>query len=151
MAAEHEPIPSARVKLYVVPPGGGAAILVGLVEDFSTSMQYRSENFMAVGEPIPPDNVTNFGDGRLRWGKVHQLNNELQQVIAPQVATFTQYDAFDLLALDPKDNKPIKYVLGARADSLEFLARGGAAPRENFQGICRAVLHGDEISKATGA
>lgn len=148
MANQNEPIPSCRVKLFLVPPGGGDTIPLGLVEDFSAENTYDSENPKVIGEPIPPDNWVNFGQGRIRWTKVHQLNDEQMAVIAPRVAEFTSFQSYDLLALDPKDSKPIKLAVGCLPASLQFMARGGVAPRDNYDGICRIVLHGQEIQQA---
>jgi len=145
---QNEAIPSARVKLFLVPAGSGDTIALGLVEDCSARNDQDSENFKTIGEPIPPDNVTNFEQGRIRWGKVYQANDVQRGIYAPRVAEFTSYESFDLLALDPKDNKPIFLAVGCRPNSVDFTARGGASPREQYDGICRVVLFGQEIQTA---
>lgn len=147
-----EALSSARVLLYVIPPeGGGEPLPLALVEDFTAGKRVRSENFPEVGRGTPRANVTNYNDGFLRWSKVYQLAPDLHEKIAPRVNEFSSYEAFDVMAVDERDNRPIKYCRGCRPESLDFTVRAGMAPRENYSGICLTVLGEDEIQEALGA
>lgn len=151
MATETEALSSARVLIYVIPPpGAGEPLPIALVEEFTASERFRSENLPEVGRGTPRTNVTNLKEGSLRWGKVYQLANDLHEKIGPRVNEFSSYEAFDVMAVDERDNKPLKYCRGCRPESLDFTVRAGMAPRENYSGICLAVLGGDEIAEALG-
>lgn len=149
MANEIEALSSARVLLYVIPPpGGGEPLPLALVEQFDANSRYRSENLPEIGRGTPRANVTNLKEGGFRWGKVYQLANRLHQLIGPRVNEFASYQAFDLMAVDENDNKPLIYLRGCLPESLDFTVRAGMAPRENYSGICLVILNGDEIAEA---
>lgn len=153
MPQQNEAIPSARVKVFLVPPAGTGRqpLPVGLVEDVSVPGTYRSENFTTVGDSHPVDSVVNFMEGAVRFTKVYQDNDDVNRTIVPRMDEFASYSTFDLLAVDPKDNRPIVMAQGCLPQNLDFNARGGMAPRMQYSGICRAVLRGAELQQAMAA
>jgi hypothetical protein len=144
-----EPIPSCRVKLFVMPTDKTQPIPLGLVEDFSATKAIRSENFVTVGDVTPPDNVSNFEDARVRWGKVFQPDPQVLEAITPRIERWTKWKPFNLLALDPDTNEPIAAAIGVRPESIDFTVRGGAAARQQYSGICKKVLLGDEVKQSS--
>jgi len=142
---QHEAIPSSRAKVFLVPPDGSSPIPLALVEDFVASKVIRSENFESLGEPVPPDNVSNNEQGRVRWSKVHQLDSATLAVITPRIARWVAYEAFSILVLDPETNEPIALAVDVRANAFDLSMRAGQAVRANFDGLCRYVLLGDEV------
>lgn len=153
MARKDEAIPSARVKVFLVPPQGSGRdpLPIGLVEDTSLDQRFRSENLPALGDPHPVDNVVNMEDGSVSFNAVYRDNPDVLRVIAPRIAEFTSYERFDMLVLDPKDNKPIKMAKGLIPENLRFNAQAGRAPRLQYSGICLVVLSGEEVSQALAA
>lgn len=148
MATANEPIPSSRVKLFLIPRDSSQLIPLGFVEDFSAQMQYRSENIVEIGSLVPPDNVVNYGEGRVRWGKVHQVNPQVRAMLAPTISHPTDFQQFAVLAQDPVDNNPVALVVDVLPEMIDFNVRGGAAARSNFSGIARFALFGDEVREA---
>lgn len=148
MATPNEPIPSSRVKLFLLPRNSSQLLPLGFVEDFSAQMQYRSENIMEIGSFVPPDNVVNYGEGRVRWGKVHQVNPEVRRILAPTIANAVSFRQFSILAMDPVDNQPLALIVDALPEMIDLNVRGGAAARSNFSGIARFALFGDEVKEA---
>jgi len=146
-----EAIPSCRVKLFILPADQTDTLPLGLCEDFSANKQIASENFRTVGTGVVPDNVSNIEEGRFRWGKVFQIDEALRAAITPTIREWSSFKPFNLLALDPVDNMPICMLVGCRPDSLDFNARGGAAARQNYTGICRYIMLGDEVQQAAAA
>lgn len=146
--AATDPIPSSRVKLFILAPDQSEPIALGLVEDFSASKNVRSENFLTVGSPVPPDNVSNIEEGRVRWGRVFTPDPQYLAAVTPRIADWTKFGAFNLLALDPDTNDPIALAVGVRPESLDFTVRGGSAARQNYSGLCRYVLLGSEVKQA---
>jgi hypothetical protein len=147
----NEAIPSCRVKLFILPAGQNDSLPLGLCEDFSGTKQIASENFRVVGHPVVPDNVSNTEEARFRWGKVHQVDEQLRAAITPTIREWASFKPFNLLALDPIDNTPIAMLVGCRPDSLDFNARGGTAARQNYTGIARYMMLGDEVQQAAAA
>lgn len=146
-----EAIPSCRVKLFILPAGSTDSLPLGLCEDFSANKQIASENIRSIGSPVVPDNVSNIEEGRFRWGKVYQTDEALRRAITPTIREWTEFKAFNLLALDPVDNTPIAMLVDCRPDSVDFTVRGGAAARQNYTGICRFIMLGDEVQQAAAA
>jgi len=140
-------IPSSLVEVFAVPPGGGAPVLLGIVEQFNATEQPASENLLGIGHFVAPDSVVNNTQGRVSWGRVHTINPTLLAIIRPVASRFATYKAFDLLAVDPSDGKPIFYCRGVLPESLDTQVANGRALRENYNGICREVLRGDEINQ----
>jgi hypothetical protein len=152
MANQVEPIPSARVKPFLVPPtGGGDPIPLGLVEDISFPDSFMPENFRTIGESHPPDNVLNFVEGRVRFTKVWQSSDVVLDTLRPRIAEFTAFKSFGLLILDPVDNKVLAFAIGCLPEQLEFTDRGGSAPRLNFSGVARYILFAGETAAALAA
>lgn len=151
MPGPNEAIPSSRAKLFVLPADGGQPIPLGLVEDVSATKVIASENFQTVGDPVTPDNVSNIEQGRIRWGKVHLVNPDEMSKITPRIQKWTQFRSFNLLAIDPVTNDPIFLAVGCRPESVDLNFRGGAAARQNFQGLCRYVLTDSEVKQAAAA
>jgi len=152
MANQTEPIPSARVKAFLVPPsGGGDPLPLGLVEDISLQDSFMPENFRTVGESHPPDNVLNFVEGRIRFTKVWQSSDSILDTLRPRIAEFTAFKSFALLIIDPVDNKVIAFAIGCLPEQLEFTDRGGSAPRLNFSGLARYILTASETAVALAA
>lgn len=150
MPGPNQAIASVRAKLYLIDPVDLEAVPINLVEDFAANQQHYPENFRTIGEPIPPDNVDNFMEGTVRWGRVHTLNPVLMRIIIPRVAAFTEHESFRVLALDPTDDEPIALCIGVRPQAFDLTLQGGRAARANYSGICRAVIHGEEIKEALG-
>lgn len=144
MPQPNEPIASSRAKVFVIPPGG-EPFLLGLVEDFSASSPYQSENIGAIGEFVPPAQVVNTTQGQFRWGKVQQLNAQYIGTVIPEVERYAQYRAFDLLLIDPVDEVPIAQLVDCLPTMLDVNVTNGRALRGNYSGICRYVKHGDQI------
>lgn len=146
-----EAIPSSRVKVFVIPQredGGRIPLLIALVEDLNVDKDIASENFLTLGTGVVLDNVENIEQGRVRWGKVHQLDPEYHRTVLPQIAKWTEHKPFDLLGVDPDTNAFIFLAVGVRPQVDSLVARGGSAVREQFSGICRYVARGEEIGKA---
>ena len=64
------------------------------------------------------------------------------------MAKYADYKEFDIVAVDPHDNKPIARLIGCRPQSLDSNVTNGRAMRENFQGLCRYLKRGAEISES---
>lgn len=148
MPTPNEPIASSRVKLFAVPAGGGTPILLGLVENFQTTDNYTPEFLHGIGDFAPTDSVVNTTQGAFRWGKVHKLRRDVLRVIRPEVARYAEYEEFDLLAVDPKDNEPIARCVGCLPQMFETDVSNGRALRESYVGGCRHVQRGEEIKEA---
>jgi hypothetical protein len=152
MPGPTEAVASSRAKLYLVPPAAGAdPIFLGLVEDVSFDKQIRVENIAEIGTGIVRQNVSNLEEGRVRWGKVHQVDPTTARVLYPQISRWTEYQPFAILLLDPVTNGPIAMAIDVRAETGTFMVRGGSAMRQNFTGICRYVLLDDEVKEAAAA
>jgi len=141
-------IPSSRVALFLLPKDGNTPIPLALVEDFAISKVIASENFQTIGVPVVPDNVSNIEQGRVRWGRVHQQDPTIQGAISPKIATWNQFQPFNLLAVDPESGDPVGMAIGVRPETLDFQVRGGAALRSNYTGLCRYVLTGPEVKES---
>lgn len=144
-------IPSARVALFILPKGGSAPIPLALCEDFAATKAIASENFRTIGTPVVPANVSNIEEGRIRWGKVHTQDPATLATITPLIATWTAHQPFNVLALDPDTGDPVAMAVGVRPESLDLQARGGAAIRQNYTGLCRYVLLGPEVKSGRAA
>ena len=146
MPGNDQSIPASLVEVFVIPPGGGVPILLGIVEQFNATDQPASENLLSIGKFVAPDSVVNNTQGRLSWGRVHTLNPQLLATIKPVAAQFATYKAFDIMAVDPSDGKAIFHCRGVLPESLDTQAANGRALRENYNGICREVVRGAEIT-----
>jgi len=151
MPGPNEAVPSSRVKLFILPADQSPPIPLGLCEDASATKVIASENFMTIGDPVVPDNVSNIEQGRVRWGKVHQVNPDVISKLTPRIQRWTQFQPFNVLAIDPDTNDPIWLAVGIRPESIDFNVRGGAAMRQNYQGLCRYVLTDAEVKEAAAA
>ena len=146
--AATDPIPSSRVKLFILPADQSEPIALGLVEDFSATKNIASENFKTVGSSVVPDNVSNIEEGRVRWGRVFTPDPQYLAAVAPRIAEWNRFESFMVLAIDPDTNDPIALAVGVRPESLDFTVRGGAAARSNYNGLCRYGLLGAEVKHA---
>lgn len=148
MPGDNETIASSRCKLFMRPGDGGKATLMALVEDFSCTDQLTPEMLQGIGDFVPTDSVVNTMAGAFRWGRVHRLNRTILRTIKPEVARYAEYEEFEILAVDPKDNKPIARLIGCRPQSLDTSVSNGRSVRENYQGLCRYIKRGAEISES---
>lgn len=148
MAGPNEPIASSRAKLFVVPGDGSDPQLYGLVENFQATDNYASELFQGIGDFTPTDSVVNTAQGAFRWGAVNRLNRSRMRVIRPEVARYAEYEKFDILVVDPKDNQPICRLKGCRPQMFETDVSNGRAFRENYSGICEYIQRGEEAAEA---
>jgi len=147
MPQPFEPIASSRAKVFIIPPGSGEPFLLGLVEDFSASMPYQSENLGSIGEFVPPAQVINTAQGQFRWGKVQQLAPQYIDTVIPSVERYAEYRAFDVLLIDPIDDQPICQLVDCLPTMLDVNVTNGRALRGNYSGICRYVKQGNQITQ----
>jgi len=147
---QNQSIASSRYKIYVVPRDGSIrSQLIALVEDFTLTDQLTPEMLIGIGDFTPSDSVVNTMTGMFRWGRVHRWNPELLQIIRPRVSTYAAYPEFDLLAVDPIDNKPIARAIGCRPQTLDTNVTNGRAVRENFNALCRFIQRFEEVNASS--
>lgn len=143
-------VASSRSMLFLISPVSLDSLPLGFVENFSANKQIMSENALAVGAYIPPDNVVNAEQGRVQWGRFYTRDPALTAIVTPRIASFMEFEAYRLLAMDPKDGKAIALAIDVLPEAFDLQLRGGAAARNNYTGLCRAILLDDEISRALG-
>lgn len=149
MAGNNEAIPSSRAKLFVAPAdGSGQPVLMGLVEQFSFDDNPTPELLQGIGDFTPTDGVMNTMSGTFRWGKVHKLDPSIMNAVRPQVDRYTEYNGFDLLLTDPKDDKPIARLIGCLISTFATDVQNGRSIRENVQGVCRLIRRGAEVTRS---
>ena len=149
---DNESIPSSRVAIIAVPPEQGVqSFLLGIVEDFSASNRYASENLKSLGKFAPPENITNNVEASVRWGMVHKLNDENMRAIYPQVARYATFRGFDIVAMDPIDKRIILRVVGVKPEMLDVTNTNNRAMRQNYSGIALFVQHGAEALQSSQA
>ena len=153
MAKKTEAIASVRVKCFLIPPAstGQAALPIGLVEQIGLDAQFRSELFTTVGDAHPIDGVVNFEEGRVNFGAVYRNDSDVLNVITPRIDDFTGYERFDILTVDPVDNKPIIMAKGVLPERFQFRVDGGRGARLSFTGMAEVILKGAEIERALAA
>ncbi|GEM_PF-5454153 len=141
-------ISSVRSALFVVAPVTLDTTPLGYVENFTASKRHMAENIRSIGQPVPPDNVLNFEEGSLNWGRFLTRDPVLTAIITPRIAEFADYSSYDILAMDPDDGKALALAVGVLPQSFDVILRGGAAARNNYSAICRMILLDEEIQQS---
>lgn len=147
MPTQNEAISCNRAEIYVVPSpdDGGDPFLLGIVEDFTVTGNFSAEVLMSIGKFTGVDTVVNNKQARFRWGKVEQVNDRFHGIIAPVVARYASWKAFDLLVVDIVDVKPILRLVHCAPEMLEIAMSNGRALRENFQGVALDLEIGQAV------
>jgi len=153
MAKSNEAVPSVRVPAFLVPPASAAKrpLPIGLVEDAGFPSQFMSELFMVLGESRPPSGVVNFSQGQVNVNGIFLNDPNVLNVVRPTQPEFALFEAFDILIVDPKDKLPLVMAQGCFPQSLSVQATGGRAVRFQYNGICKGILYGAEITASKKA
>lgn len=145
-------ISSARVRIFVVPPGDGEPEPVAYVEDCRAEKRFQTEIINEVGKGPGVDTVPNTENGMVSWGRVKKFNDQtLHELTQPQIARWTQFQPFNLLGIDPDTGKPVFLAVGVAPQSVSNMFQAGRACRENYQGVCQYILIGEEVEQAAAA
>jgi len=147
MAGPREVISSAQAALFLIPPGGGAAQLLGIVEDFSAENNYQSEQLKGLGNFLPVDGVVNGAMGTFRYGAVADLDPAKHNILVPDPARFSEWGPFDVLCIDPLDNKEIARLEKCLPTNNGLTMTDGRALRQNYSGVCAYVRKGEEARR----
>lgn len=144
---------SARTRITLSSGEAGANVEPGILEDISFSPEYTSENLIGVGNVFPPDNVVNNTQGTIRFTAVFTNprdadSSRVYAVLTPRLQRFIQALPFDVVVDDILQRNTLLVALGCRPRSFEVTMAGGRAARVSFNGICRAVLFGNEYGSA---
>ncbi|MEO8602986.1 MAG: hypothetical protein ABI629_10445 [bacterium] len=141
-------ISSARALIFVVPGDGSDPIFLQIVEDLRMEKVYQGEILSGLGQGVGVDSSLNNEQGTVQWGRVPRMEQRVLDAIAPHINEWTQFERFNLLAVDAVTRKGLATAVGVIPGSLGLGFQNGRATRENYRGECLYIQVGEETAQA---